>query len=90
MTLAGFEVTPDELTGAAATLGAVQGEVGCPRMGPGDLGSPELEAAMASFYASVNDVAMALGDAVSQASTSLGVGASAYETTDAAAMGGGR
>jgi hypothetical protein len=88
--VAGFEVTPEELTGAAATLGAVQGEVGCPRLGPGDLGSPELEAAMASLYASVNDVAMALGDAVSHASVSVGAAASAYATTDAAAMGPGR
>jgi hypothetical protein len=88
--VSGFEVTPGELAGAAATLGSVQGELGCPRLGPGDLGSPELEAAMASFYASASNVAMALGDAVGQASASVGAGATAYETTDAAAMRAGR
>jgi len=88
--VSGFEVTPGELTAAASTLGSVQGELGCPRLGPGDLGSPELEAAMASFYASANGVAMALGDAVSHASASLTAGASAYEVTDAGAMPAGR
>jgi hypothetical protein len=88
--VSGFQVTPGELTGAAATLGSVQAELGCPRLGAGDLGSPELEAAMASFYASANSVAMALGDAVQHASTNLMTGASAYETTDASAMLAGR
>jgi hypothetical protein len=84
--MSGFEVTPAELTGAAATLGSVGGELGCPRLGPGDLGSPELEAAMSSFYASANGVAMAMGDAISQASTNLTAAASAYEVTDHGAM----
>jgi hypothetical protein len=88
--MSGFEVTPSELTGAAATLGSVQGELGCPTLGPGDLGSPELEAAMTSFYSSANGVAMALADAVSQASANVGAGAAAYETTDAGAMRAGR
>jgi hypothetical protein len=88
--VSGFEVTPGELAGAAATLGSVQGELGCPRLGPGDLGSPALEAAMASFYASANGVAMALGDAVGHASANLAASASAYEITDAGAMPAGR
>ena len=84
--MSGFEVTPGELTGASATLGSVGGELGCPRLGPGDLGSPELEAAMSSFYASTNSVAMAMGDAVAQASANLTAAASAYEVTDLGAM----
>ena len=86
----GFEVTPQELTGAAATLGSVQAELGCPTLGPGDLGSPELEAAMGAFYVSANKVAMALGDAVAHASSSVAAGATAYEVTDAGAMPGSR
>jgi hypothetical protein len=88
--MSGFEVTPGELTGAAATLGSVQGELGCPSLGPGDLGSPELEAAMSSFYASASNVAVAMGDAIGQASANLTTAASAYVSTDAGAMPAGR
>jgi hypothetical protein len=84
--MGGFAVIPGELEAAAATLGSVQGELGCPRLGAGDLGSPELEAAMASFYAAANRVALAMGEAVSASSTALVVGAAAYTATDLGAM----
>ena len=41
---------------------------------------------MSSFYASTNRVAMAMGDAIGQASANLTAAASAYEVTDLGAM----
>ena len=88
--MSGFEVTPGELEAAAATLGSVQGELGCPSLGAGDLGSAELEAAMTSFYAATNRIALAMGEAVSASSFALAVGAAAYAATDLGAMPAGR
>lgn len=85
-----FEVTPGELEAAATTLGAVEGELACPTLGPGDLGSPELEAAMGAFYGAASRVAMAMGEAVSHSSAALTSGAALYVTTDAGAMPAGR
>lgn len=88
--MSSFEVTPWELEAAAATLGSVQGELGCPSLGAGELGSPELEAAMASFYGAANRVALAMGEAVSASSAAVAVGAAAYTATDLGAMPAGR
>jgi hypothetical protein len=88
--MSGFAVTPEELQAASATLGSVQGELGCPTLGPGDLGSPELEAAMSAFYGAASRVAIAMGEAVSHSSAALTTAAALYVTTDAGAMPAGR
>jgi hypothetical protein len=85
-----FEVTPGELEAAAGTLGSVGAELGCPTLAPGDLGSPELEAALGQLYAATNRVAGAMSEAVSQASTNTAAGAGAYVGADVGAMPGGR
>lgn len=46
----GFEVSPAELEGAASTLGGVEGSLGCPSRAGGELGSAELEAAVAAAF----------------------------------------
>jgi hypothetical protein len=84
-----FSVTPDELDAAAATLGGVDAVFRCPRAGPGDLGSPELEAAVAEFNAAALRLADAMGHAIQTAGMNAAAGAGAYVTTDEAAMPGG-
>jgi hypothetical protein len=88
--MGGFEVIPGELEAAAVTLGSVQGELACPTLGPGDLGCPELEAAMSGFYSAASRVATAMGEAVSHSSAALSSSAALYVTTDAGAMPAGR
>jgi hypothetical protein len=88
--MSGFAVTPGELEAASATLGSVQGELACPTLAPGDLGSPELEAAMSAFYSAASRVAVAMGEAVTHSSAALSSGAALYVTTDAGAMPAGR
>jgi hypothetical protein len=88
--MGGFDVLPAELEAASATLGSVQGELACPTLGAGDLGSPELEAAMAAFYRAASQVATAMGEAVGHSSAALSSGAALYVTTDAGALPAGR
>jgi hypothetical protein len=88
--MSGFDVTPGDLQAAAGTLGSVQGELGCPTLAPGDLGSPELEGALSRLYSDTDRVARAMSEAVSRASTSAAAGASAYVQSDLGAMPGGR
>ncbi len=88
--MGGFDVIPGELEAASATLGSVQGELACPTLGAGDLGSPELEAAMAEFYRAASGVAIAMGEAVGHSSAALSGGAALYVSTDAGAMPAGR
>jgi len=88
--MSSFAVTPGELQAASATLGSVQGELACPALGPGDLGSPELEAAMSGFYVAASRVGIAMGEAVSHSSAALTAAAALYATTDAGAMPTGR
>jgi hypothetical protein len=82
----GFDVTPGDLHAAASTLGAVDAELGCPALAPGDLGSPELEAALARLYASTERVAQTMAQAVSHASANTSAGAQSYLSTDLGAM----
>jgi hypothetical protein len=85
-----FAVTPSELDAAAATLGGVDAVFRCPRAGPGDLGSPELEAAVEEFNAAAVRLAEAMGQAVQAAGTNLAAAAAAYVAADMGAMPGGR
>jgi hypothetical protein len=82
----GFAVTPAELEGAAGTLGGVQAEFACPGTGAGDLGSPELEAAVQDFNASAGRLAQAMGQAVQAASVNVALAASLYTATDLGVM----
>jgi hypothetical protein len=81
-----FDVTPADLYAAASTLGAVDGELGCPTLAPGDLGSPELEAALGRLYKGTDDVARAMSEAVNRASVNTASGADSYTRTDRGAM----
>jgi hypothetical protein len=84
--MAGFDVTPADLHAAASTLGAVDAELGCPTLAPGDLGSPELEAALRGLYGATDRVAQTMAQAVSHASANTSAGAESYVTTDHGAM----
>ena len=84
--MAGFDVTPADLHAAAGTLGAVDADLGCPTLAPGDLGSPELEAALGRLYAATDRVAQTMASAVSHASANTSAGANSYVTTDQGAM----
>jgi hypothetical protein len=89
--MGGFEVSPGELYGAAVTLRGVQGELSATdrsaRVG-GDLGSGELEGAVASLAASMGRVALALDNAVVAAAVNTEAAGAAYEGTDRGQMGG--
>jgi hypothetical protein len=82
----GFDVTPADLHAAAGTLGAVDAELGCPTLAPGDLGSPELEAALGRIYAATDQVAQTMARAVSHAATNTSAGADQYVSTDHGAI----
>ncbi len=84
--MAGFEVSPPELEGAAVTLGGVEATFGCPSRAIGELGSPDLEGALGDLYRTLDQVALAMGEAIGQASHNLTAGASAYVRTDDQAM----
>ena len=86
----GFEVTPEELVGAASTLGAVDATLNCPTVGSGDLGSPELEAAVDRFNAEAGKFAPVMFEAISVAGANAAAAAYAYVVTDTTSMPGGR
>ena len=81
-----FAVSPAELEGAAHTLGGVEGSLGCPTRAVGELGSPELEGAVADLFHAADGVALAMAQAVGHVSRNVSAAASAYERTDAEAM----
>ncbi len=81
-----FEVSPAELEGAARTLGSVEGSLGRPSSAAGELGSAELETAVAGLFQAADQVALAMGHAVAQASQNASAAAGAYTRTDAQAM----
>ena len=81
-----FEVSPAELEGAAGTLGAVEAGFGCPSPATGELGSPELEGAISVFYQTADELALAMAQAVGQASIKATAAAEQYARTDAQAI----
>jgi hypothetical protein len=87
--VSGFSVSPAELEGAASTLGGVDAVFTCPAAGPGDLGSPELEAAVQEFNEAAARLAQAMGQAIQAAGANVAAAAVAYAVTDARAMPGG-
>jgi hypothetical protein len=84
--LSGFSVTPEELHSAASTLGAVDATFACPTVGAGDLGSPELEAAVERFNAQAARLSQAMSQAVQAARANVAAAGYTYWVTDAAAM----
>lgn len=78
-------VTAEELIGAAGTLRSVHADLSAASGAHacGDLGSPELQAALSTLTDAVNQVAAALDGAVTDAA------ADAYTRTDNSSMGGG-
>ncbi len=73
-----FEVSPAELEGAAGTLGAVEAGFGCPSPATGELGSV--------FYQTADELALAMAQAVGQASIKATAAAEQYARTDAQAI----
>jgi hypothetical protein len=83
-----FTVTPAELLAAAGTLQGVAGEFaeggsGVGSLGAGDLGSPELAAALAEFCERADAVASALTGAVTTAGVKAGLASEDYGRADA-------
>lgn len=62
----------------------------CPAAGPGDLGSPELEAAVQEFNEAAARLAQAMGEAIQAAGANAAAAAVAYVVTEAGAMPRGR
>ena len=82
-----FTVSPGELLAAAATLQGVAGEfaeggTGVGALGAGDLGSPELAAALADFCERADAVAAALTGAVTTAGVKAGLASDDYVRAD--------
>jgi hypothetical protein len=80
-----FEVSPPELEGAASTLGSVQGSLGCPSRANAELGSAELQSAVAGAFEAADGVALAMAEALAGASRNAWATASRYAGTEAAA-----
>jgi hypothetical protein len=83
-----FTVSPGELLAAASTLSGVAGELaegggGVGSLGTGDLGSPELAAALAEFCERADAVAAALTGAVTTAGRRVGLASEDYVRVDA-------
>lgn len=91
-----LDVTPSELHAAGATLRRVRSElstsngVGAGGLSAGDVGYPDLQAAVGDFCQMASATATALGEAVDLAGQNTSAGASAYENTESvnAGMGG--
>jgi hypothetical protein len=80
-------VSPGELLAAASTLRGVEGELaegggGVGALGAGDVGSPELAAALADFCERADAVAAALTGAVTTAGNKAGVASEDYLRAD--------
>jgi hypothetical protein len=84
-------VTAEELIGAAGTLRSVHADLSAASGAHacGDLGSPELQAALSTLTDAVNQVAAALDGAVVAAALNTDAAADAYTRTDNSSMGGG-
>lgn len=84
-------VLAQELIGAAGTLRSVRADLaGTSAAGAsGDLGCPELEAALSTLAGAVDRVAAALDGAVVAAALNTDAAADAYTRTDTSSMGGG-
>jgi hypothetical protein len=83
-----FTVSPSELLAAASTLQGVAGELaeggsGVGSLGAGDLGSPELAAALAELCEKADSVASALTGAVTTAGVKAGLASEDYGQADA-------
>lgn len=91
-----IQVTPGELAGAGATLQRAGGDLSTlganskRGIGTGDLGSPQLEQAVAALCESSFAVVVALWNAVNQTGANVAAAASAYQIVDERAMLGGR
>jgi hypothetical protein len=85
-------VSAEELIGAAGTLQSVQADLSAASGAHacGDLGSPELQAALSTLTEAVTQVAAALDGAVVAAALNTDAAADAYTVVDATAMGGSR
>ena len=87
-----IEVTPAELSAAAASLQRAGGDVstvGVRSMngtGAGDLGSPELEQAVVELCDSGFAVVVALWNAVNMTGANLSAASAAYNAADARSM----
>jgi hypothetical protein len=87
-----IEVTPGELAGAAASLQRAGNDVSTVGVrsvrgtGSGDLGSPELEQAVAEMCDASFGVAVALWNAVNMTGVNLAAAAAAYGYVDASVM----
>lgn len=90
--MSSIEVTPAELSAAAASLqraGNDVATVGVRAMngtGAGDLGSPELEQAVAELCDSSFGVVLALWNSVNLTGANLAAAAAAYGTVDSQSM----
>jgi hypothetical protein len=87
----GITVTPAELHGAAGTLRAALAELdgagkGTGSLGAGDLGSPELAAAVADFCDRAGAVAAAMNAVVDMTASNTDAAGERYTTTDATAI----
>lgn len=79
-----FEVSPAELEDAAGTLGRVESSLGCPTRALGELGSPELEAAVGEAFEAADMVALAMADALAAAAAGVSANGRRYAGTEAA------
>jgi hypothetical protein len=90
--MSSIEVTPAELAAAAASLQRAGGDVstvGVRSMngtGAGDLGSPELEQAVAELCDSSFAVVVALWNSVNLTGANLAAAAAAYSAVDSRSM----
>lgn len=90
--MSSIEVTPADLAAAAASLQRAGGDVstvGVRSMrgtGSGDLGSPELEAAVADLCNSSFGVVVALWNSVNMTGANLAATAAAYDAVDSRSM----
>jgi hypothetical protein len=87
----GIAVTPAELHGAAGTLRAALAELdgvgkGAGSLGSGDLGSPELAAALSAFCDRAGAVAAAMNAVIDVTAVDTDSAGERYTTTDATAV----
>lgn len=92
MAAGNIRVAPDDLEGAASTLGSVRGELGSDAVsGSGGTGTGALDGALSALSGRLDFVARALDDALEATGRNLAAGAESYRGTDATQFrGGGR
>lgn len=86
-----IRVAPDDLEGAASTLGSVRGELGSDAVSGTGTGTGALDGALSALSGRLDFVARALDDALEATGRNLAAGAESYRGTDATQFrGGGR